>query len=62
VATPAIEVAKAEESFFPTIELDVSARCIASNQQLGCWTRHVEIARPAFEVAPDVFAHFGSIR
>jgi NitT/TauT family transport system substrate-binding protein len=62
LATPAIEIAKAEKSFFPTIDLDVLAQCIASYQQLGCWTPHVEITRPAFEVALDVFEHFGSIK
>ncbi|HET6605456.1 MAG TPA: hypothetical protein VFG62_02225, partial [Rhodopila sp.] len=62
VATPAIEIAKAEKSFFPAIELDVLAQCISSYQQLGCWTPHVEITRPAFEVALDVFEHFGSLK
>jgi NitT/TauT family transport system substrate-binding protein len=62
LATPAIEIAKAEKSFFPAIELDVLAQCIASYQQLGCWTPHVEITRPAFEVALDVFEHFGSLK
>ena len=61
-ATPASEIAKAEKSFFPAIELDVLARCIASYQQLGCWTPHVEITRPAFEVALDVFEHFGLLK
>jgi NitT/TauT family transport system substrate-binding protein len=60
LATSAIEIAKAEKSFFPTIELDVLAQCISSYQQLSCWTSHVEITRPAFEVALDVFEHFGS--
>jgi hypothetical protein len=62
VATPAIEIAKAEKSFFRTIELDVLAQCISSYQQLGCWTPHVEITRPAFEVALDAFEHFGSLK
>jgi NitT/TauT family transport system substrate-binding protein len=62
LATPAIEIAKAEKSFFPAIELDVLAQCISSYQQLGCWTPHVEITRPAFEVVLDVFAHFGSLK
>jgi len=26
-------------------------------QQLGCWTPHVGITRPAFDVALDVFLH-----
>jgi NitT/TauT family transport system substrate-binding protein len=62
LATPAIEIAKAEESFFPSTGIDVLTRCIASYQQLGCWTPHVEITRPAFEVALDVFEHFGSLK
>ena len=62
LATPAIEIAKAEKSFFPSIELDVLAQCIASYQKLGCWTPHVAITRPAFEVALDVFEHFGTLK
>jgi NitT/TauT family transport system substrate-binding protein len=62
VATPAIEIAKAEKSFFPATELDVLAQCISSYQRLGCWTPHVEITRPAFEAALDVFEHFGSLK
>jgi NitT/TauT family transport system substrate-binding protein len=62
LATPAIEIAKAEKSFFPSIELDVLAECISSYQQLGCWTPHVEITRSAFEVTLDVFEHFGSLK
>jgi NitT/TauT family transport system substrate-binding protein len=30
-------------------------------QKLGCWTPHVEITRPVFEVALDVFQHSGLI-
>lgn len=62
LATPAIEIAKAEKSFFPSIDVDVLARCIESYQKLGCWTPHVEITRPAFEVALDVFEHFGTLK
>ena len=62
LATPATEIAKAEKSYFPSTDVDVLARCIASYQQLGCWTPHVEITRPAFEVALDMFEHFGSLR
>src|SRR6201996_1280427 len=62
LATPAIEIANAEKSFFPSIDLEVLARCIEGYQQLGCWTPHVEITRPAFEVALDVFEHFGTLK
>ncbi|MBN8907664.1 MAG: ABC transporter substrate-binding protein [Rhodospirillales bacterium] len=62
LATPASEIAKAEKSFFPSIDVDVLAQCIESYQKLGCWTPHVEITRPAYEVALDVFEHFGTLK
>jgi NitT/TauT family transport system substrate-binding protein len=57
LATPADRVAEAEASFFPEIARPVLASTIAYYQKLGCWTPHVEITRPAFEVALDVFQH-----
>jgi NitT/TauT family transport system substrate-binding protein len=60
--TPAAEIARAEKPFFPDIDEDVLADCIATYQQLGCWTPHVEITRPAFEVTLDVFEHFGTLK
>jgi NitT/TauT family transport system substrate-binding protein len=57
LATPAAQVADAESAFFPEIDRGVLAATIASYQKLGCWTPHVEITRPAFEVALDVFEH-----
>ena len=61
LATPAADVAKAEASFFPEIHPAVLTATIAYYQKLGCWTPHVEITRPAFEVALDVFEHAGLI-
>ena len=61
IGTPAAEVAAAEASFFPAIHRDVLTRTIATYQKLGCWTPHVEITRPAFEVTLDVFQHAGLI-
>ncbi|MEM8972736.1 MAG: ABC transporter substrate-binding protein [Pseudomonadota bacterium] len=60
--TPAAEIAKAEKSYFPMIDEDVLAKCIESYQQLGCWTPHIEITKPAFEVALDAFEHFGTLK
>jgi NitT/TauT family transport system substrate-binding protein len=57
LATPAPEVAKAEAAFFPEIDPAVLASTIGYYQKLGCWSPHVEITRPAFEVALDVFQH-----
>ena len=34
----------------------------ATYQALGCWTPHVEITRPAYEVTLDVFEHFGTLK
>jgi NitT/TauT family transport system substrate-binding protein len=61
LATPADQVAAAEASFFPDIHRDVLTKTIATYQKLGNWTPHVEITKPAFEVALDVFQHSGGI-
>jgi NitT/TauT family transport system substrate-binding protein len=61
IDTPAAEIAKAEASFFPDIEGAVLTATIAYYQKLGCWTPHVEITRPALDVALDVFQHAGLI-
>ena len=62
IDTPATEIAKAEKSYFPETDEAVLADCIATYQKLGCWTPHVEITKPAFEVALDVFEHFGTLK
>ena len=61
IATPAAQVAEVEAAFFPNIHRDVLAQTIATYQKLGCWTSHVEITRPAFEVTLDVFEYAGLI-
>ncbi|HEV8141515.1 MAG TPA: ABC transporter substrate-binding protein [Methylomirabilota bacterium] len=61
IATPAARIAEAEALFFPKIDRAVLTATIAYYQKLGCWTPHVEITRPAFEVALDVFKHAGLI-
>jgi len=58
---PAAVIAKAETSYFPDIDEAVLANCIATYQQLGCWTPHVEITRPAFEAILDIFEYIGSL-
>jgi NitT/TauT family transport system substrate-binding protein len=57
LATPAANVAEAEAAFFPEIDRAVLTATIGYYQKLGCWSAHVEITRPAFEVALDVFQH-----
>ncbi|MFY0612103.1 MAG: ABC transporter substrate-binding protein [Hyphomicrobiaceae bacterium] len=60
--TPAAEIARAEKSYFPNTDEAVLAKCIETYQKLGCWTPHAEITKPAFEVALDVFEHFGTLK
>lgn len=59
---PAAAIAKAEKSYFPGIGEAVLADCIATYQKLGCWTRHVEITRPAYERTLDVFEFNGQLK
>jgi NitT/TauT family transport system substrate-binding protein len=61
IDTPAARLAEALASFFPGIDRSVLAATLASYQRLGCWTPHIEITRPAFEVTLDVFQHSGLI-
>jgi NitT/TauT family transport system substrate-binding protein len=61
INTPAATIAEAEASFFPEIDRAVLTATLAYYQKLGCWTPHVEITRPAFEVTLDVFLHSGLI-
>ena len=60
--TPATEIAKAEKQYFPDIDQNVLADCIATYQQLGCWTPHVEITRAAYEKTLDVFEYNGLLK
>ena len=61
IATPAVEVAKAEASFFPEVPAAALTATIAAYQKLGNWSPHVEITRPAFEATLDIFQHAGKI-
>ena len=56
------EIARAEKPYFPDIDEAALADCIATYQKLGCWTPHVEITRPAYEVTLDVFEYNGLIK
>jgi hypothetical protein len=60
--TPAAQIAKAEKEYFPDIDEDVLADCIATYQRLGCWTPHVEITPAAYERTLDVFEYNGLLK
>ena len=59
---PAADIAAAEKPYFPDIDEAVLADCIATYQQLGNWTPHVEITRPAFEATMDIFDYNGLLK
>jgi len=59
---PAAEIAHAEKEYFPNIDEDVLAKCIATYQKLGCWTPHIEITPEAYEVTMDVFEFNGMLK
>lgn len=59
--TPAEQVAKAEQSFFPDVHEGALASCIAAYQRLGCWTPHIEITKESYDITLDVFQHAGII-
>jgi NitT/TauT family transport system substrate-binding protein len=59
---PAAEIARAEKPYFPKIDEAVLEKCIATYQKLGCWTPHVDIRPPAYEVTLDVFEFNGSLK
>jgi NitT/TauT family transport system substrate-binding protein len=54
---PATEIATAEQSFFPDVDLSVLTETIAAYQQLGCWSPSVIISPQSYEAALDVFLH-----
>ena len=53
----AAEIAQAEQSFFPQVDLGVLTDTIAAYQQLGCWNPSVMISPESYEAALDVFLH-----
>jgi len=62
LATPAMEIAEAEKPYFPNVDVQVLADCIASYQQLGCWTPHVEITQAAYEKTLDIYEYNGLLK
>jgi NitT/TauT family transport system substrate-binding protein len=54
---PAAEIARAEQSLFPTTDLSALTQTIAYYQQLGCWQPPLAIPQDTYEAALDVFMH-----
>lgn len=62
IQASAEKIAELEAPYFPGIDRHVLTNTIASYQNSGCWTPHVEITRSAFETTVDVFQHVGALR
>ncbi|MFT5449062.1 MAG: NitT/TauT family transport system substrate-binding protein [Gammaproteobacteria bacterium] len=60
--TPAADIAKAEQAFFPDVSQNVLAECIATYQRLGCWSRHTNITHQAYEAILDIFEYNGLLK
>ena len=57
----ATEIAAAQASYFPKIDIAVLERCIATYQKLGNWTPHIEITTDAYEATLDIFQFAGGL-
>lgn len=58
---PAAEITALQQDWFPGVSAAALESCIDSYQRLGCWTPHIEITRPAYDVILDIFEYTGSI-
>ncbi len=61
IESPAEEIARLEQHFFPQIEPSVLTETILAYQLLGCWTPETRISRESYERLLDVFLHSGLI-
>jgi len=56
------QIALAEKDYFPDIDIDVLTACIATYQQLGCWSPHIEITEPAYVATQDIYEYAGGLK
>ncbi len=56
-----MDVAKAEEPFFPGIAVEATAAAVAYYQELGTWDGDIAVPRELYESALDVFEHSGMV-
>lgn len=61
IDSPAEEIARLEQQFFPEIEHEVLTETILAYQLLGCWTPETRITQESYERLLDVFMHSGLI-
>ena len=56
------DIAASQSAYFPDIEPQVLEACIATYQQLGNWTPHIEITPAAYEATLDIYAYAGGLK
>ena len=59
--TPAPDIADSLTEYFPNTDKSVLTDCIATYQQLGCWTRHPQITEEAYQATVDIFEFNGLV-
>ncbi len=58
----AAEIARAQQTYFPNIDIAVLTDCIATYQQLGNWSPHIDITSAAYEATLDVYQYAGDLK
>ena len=58
----ATEIARAQKEYFPAIDVNVLADCIATYQQLGNWYPHIEITDQAYESTLNIYEYAGGLQ
>ncbi len=58
----ATEIARAQQEYFPDIDSEVLTDCIATYQQLGNWSPHIEITDTAYEATLDIYQYAGGLK
>ncbi|MDZ7804003.1 ABC transporter substrate-binding protein [Thiohalophilus sp.] len=61
IETPAEQLAREEQHFFPGIDPEVLMQTLAAYQALDCWQSSPDIPRPSYETLLDVFEADGQI-
>lgn len=55
-------IALAQQEYFPKIDAAVLQDCISTYQQLGNWSPHIEITKPAYEATLDIYQYAGGVK
>lgn len=58
----AAEIARSQQPHFPEIDNKVLSDCIATYQQLGNWSPHIEITQQAYEATLDIYQYAGGLK